>query len=56
MEDKKTLKTFFKIGGIAALLQLGIVLLIIVVTATLGIRPVEVQEFFEMYQNNKLAG
>ena len=56
MTEQNTWKTLYKIGGIAALIQLGIVLLIIVVTATLGTRPVEVQDFFEMYQNNKLAG
>ena len=56
MDEHNIWKTLYKIGGIAALLQLGIVLLIIIVTATLGTRPVEVQEFFEMYQNNKLAG
>ena len=56
MNNQNTWKNLYTIGGIAALLQLGIVLLIIIVTATLGTRPVEVQEFFEMYQNNKLAG
>ena len=56
MEDKNALKTFYKIGGITALLQLTIVPLFIVVTPLLGTRPTEVRDFFEMYQTNKLAG
>lgn len=49
-------KSLYKIGGVAALLQLAITLLIMVVTFTLGGRPATVQEFFAVYQDDRLAG
>jgi hypothetical protein len=49
-------KNLYTIGGVAALLQLGAVLVIIVVTATLGLKPATVQEYFSVLQANKLVG
>jgi hypothetical protein len=48
--------SLYRIGAAAALLQLASALVILVVTFTLGGRPVTAQEFFAVYQDNKLAG
>lgn len=49
-------KPLYKFGGIAALLQLAIVLALIIITAALGAKPTGVQEYFAVYQANKLVG
>lgn len=49
-------KGLCKIGGVAALLQLASILVMIVVSATLGLKPATVQEYFAVLQANKLAG
>jgi hypothetical protein len=56
MESHNNLRTLYKIGGVAALLQLATVLGLIVISFTLGSRPTGVQEFFDLYQQNKLVG
>ncbi len=49
-------KDLYQIGGTSALLQLATVLVIFVVSATLGTRPTSAQEYFRAYQENPLAG
>ncbi|UCH90134.1 MAG: DUF4386 family protein [Thermoplasmata archaeon] len=53
---ESTWKGLYRIGGAAALLQLASVLTILVVTTTLGLKPVTVEEYFSVMQNNRLAG
>jgi len=49
-------KRFYRIGGVAAWLQLAMLVVIIVVTATLGLKPTTAQEYFSLYQDARLEG
>ncbi len=49
-------KGLYRIGGVAALLQLATVLTIIIVTTTLGLKPGSAEEYFIILQHDRLAG
>jgi uncharacterized membrane protein YciS (DUF1049 family) len=49
-------KSFYKIGGVAALMQFIVTLAIILVSFTLGAKPDSAQEYFTILQNDRLAG
>ncbi len=46
----------YRIGAVAALLQLAAVLVIAVVTPTLGLRPTTAEAYFTLWQQDRLAG
>ncbi len=46
---------FYKLGSISAWLQLLITLAIIVISLTLGTEPKTAQEYFSLYQNDRLT-
>ncbi|NMB87232.1 MAG: hypothetical protein GYA17_02660 [Chloroflexi bacterium] len=48
-------KRLYPLGGTAALLQLAIVLVITVAAVALGLRPANVQEYYALYQSDRLA-
>jgi hypothetical protein len=56
--EKPNWNNLYKIGAISVLVQLGVVLVIMLVATALGLgpRPTTAQEFFTMYQENKLTG
>lgn len=45
-----------KMGGVAALVQLGCVLITILVVVTLGAEPASAEEYFTVLQNDRLVG
>ena len=55
---KKDLKSLYKVGAIAVLVQLATILLILIASIALGLepRPTTVQGFYTMYGESKLIG
>ena len=51
-----SLKSLFYIGGAAALLQLACILILTVVSFTLGPKPGTVEEYFAVFQADRLVG
>jgi hypothetical protein len=51
-----SLASLYRIGSLAALLQLAAVITLIIVTSTLGLKPETAEEYFRIYQENKLVG
>jgi hypothetical protein len=49
-------KNLFKVGGAAALMQLSVTLAIIMISLTLGLKPVSAEEYFTIYRDDRLAG
>ena len=50
------LHSLYVFGGVSALLQLASILTLMVVMMTLGTKPETAQEYFNVYQESKLAG
>jgi hypothetical protein len=50
------IKGLYKIGGVAALLQLVAILGYSVIIATLGPKPTSPTEYFEVFESNRMAG
>jgi len=46
----------FKLGGAAALVQLAILLMILITSFTLELKPNSVEDYFTLLHNNRLAG
>lgn len=49
-------KSFYKLGGAVALIQLASTIVIIIVSFTLGLKPASAEEYFTLYQNDRLVG
>jgi hypothetical protein len=49
-------KSFYKVSGVAALMQFVCTLAIIIVSFTLGPKPSTAEEYFTILQNDRLAG
>ncbi len=48
-------KFFYKMGSVAAWMQLAITLAIIVISFTLGTEPKTAEEYFSLYQNDRIT-
>ena len=51
---KSELKNLYRIGGVAAFLQLAAILSYAVVIALLGPKPVSAEEYFSVFQSGRL--
>ncbi|TKJ46911.1 hypothetical protein CEE34_06415 [Candidatus Aerophobetes bacterium Ae_b3a] len=49
-------KGIYRIGGVAALMQFTCTLIIIIVTSTLGLKPISAHEYFTLLESNKIVG
>jgi hypothetical protein len=49
-------KSLCKIGAAAALMQLACTLILIIVSFTLGLKPSTAEEYFTIFQNDRLVG
>jgi hypothetical protein len=49
-------KSLYRIGGVAALMQLVCTLIIIIVSSTLGLKPTSAHEYFTLLQSDRIVG
>jgi hypothetical protein len=56
MNHNASLASLYRIGSLAALLQLTAVVVLFIVTAALGLKPETAEEYFRVYQENRLVG
>ncbi|MBD3224816.1 MAG: hypothetical protein GF313_08810 [Caldithrix sp.] len=50
------IRWIYRIGGIAAILQFTLTLIIIVVSSALGLKPSTAEEYFALYESNRIIG